>query len=228
MVRRLDLDGRDVTFRLIREDELATVAQLIVEIFDREVFSLDTLREKYVEYQELFVGAYDESELVGVVFGWPQGALVVQGLAVVEALRRKGIGTALLESFEEAAQRAGVERYVLGAQWEAIPFYLSYGLDSFANIQVTPHEFPWSKVSSLRSDYEIRGASVFGEKLPSRLMQRLDEAFGVESKYIRGDVESVSVQIKPEEISMEALEAMKRDFNAYDTQYGFYRTLNRQ
>jgi len=225
MVRRLSVDGRKVTISPIHEDGIATVAQLIVEIFDREVFSLGILLENHAKYRELFMGAYDGGEMVGFVFGWPQGALVVQGLAVVEAFRRKGIGTALLKSFEDAAQKAGFERYVLGAQWEAIPFYFSYGLDSFANIQITPDEFPWGAVSSLRSDYEIRGANVFGEAVPSQLMQRLNEEFGVEARYVKGDVESISIQIKPEEISQEALDAMKRDFNAYDSQYGFYKTL---
>jgi len=222
------LDRRKVTITPIHEDELATVSQLLVEIFDREVFSVDTLHENFTNYRDLFMGAYQGGELIGFVFGWPQGALVVQGLAVVESLRRKGIGTALLKSFEDEAQRVGFERYVLGAQWGAIPFYLSYGLDSFANIQVTPDEFPWGEVSSLRSDYEVRGASVFGEAVPSQLMQRLNEAFGVDARHIKGDMESISIQIKPDELSREALEAMKRDFNAYDTQYGFYKTLERK
>lgn len=222
---RYDAKGIEVTIRPIQEDELEILRRLFKKIIEKDIYSLDTLVENHTKYPSLFIGAFAEDEMVGFVFGWPEGTLVAHGLAVLERLRRRGIGMALLRSFENAALKAGFKRYALGARWEAIPFYLSFGLDCFANVQITPEKFPWDTVSSLRSDYEISGASVFGSAMLSQLISRLNRELGVEAQFIKGDVDSISIRIRPKEISKEALRVLKRDFNSYSTQYSFYRSM---
>ena len=83
--------------------------QLVFDIFARDPFSQDTLHKNHAKHRTLFIRAYDRGEMGGFVFGWPQGSLVVHGLAVKASLRRNGVGTALLKTFEAAALRAGVQ-----------------------------------------------------------------------------------------------------------------------
>jgi GNAT superfamily N-acetyltransferase len=111
-----------------------------------------------------------EKELVGTVFGWSDypeypDILVVKAAIVDEPYRRNGIGTRLLKDFEEAAEREGFRSIVLGAEWEAIPFYISYGLECFANIQITLDKIPWNTMSELKSKYNVAGTTVFGPSI---------------------------------------------------------------
>jgi N-acetylglutamate synthase-like GNAT family acetyltransferase len=218
-----------LVIRNLREDELKHVRQLLSQIFrENSLPSEDTILEKYQKYPSFFIGCFHEKELIGTVFGWPEpDILVVKALAVVKSHRRKRIGTKLLKSFEKAAMKEGFESIVLGARWEAVPFYLHYGLDCFANVQVTPEKFPWNDIPRLRSKYNIISAAIFGPS-SSSLISQLNQALKVKVNLVKSDSGSISIQIRPEKISKEGLKEMKREFNAFSTQFAFKKIIRRQ
>lgn len=213
--------------KTLKENELENIRQLLLQIFGENRFTMRTILEKYQKYPSLFIGCFDREGLVGAVFGWPDTKiLVVKAIAVVESHRRKGIGTALLRAFEKAAAAEGFESFVLGGQWEAVPFYLHYDLNCFANVQITPDSFPWNTIKELRLKYNVISAVVFGPSIPSNFISRLDQELKVKVTPVKSDFESISIQTSPQKISKEVLEVMKRDFNAYSTQFAFKKKLN--
>jgi GNAT superfamily N-acetyltransferase len=219
-------DGRKFILRTLRESELENARQLFVQIFREDRYLLNVLLEKRQKYQSLFVGCFNKDGLVGVVFGWPDPRLlVVKAIAVMEPCRRRGIGTALLKAFENAATEEGFENFVLGAKWEAVPFYVAFGLKCLANVQVKPDEIPWDDIQRLRAKYGITGAVVFGPPALSELVSRLYQELEVRVGTVDSGYESVSIQIQPKTISEEALEEMKKDFKAYATQFCFKKKL---
>ncbi|MDH5688929.1 MAG: GNAT family N-acetyltransferase [Candidatus Bathyarchaeota archaeon] len=228
MVRRfIAKDGREFTLRIVQEGELNRVRKLFTDIYrEGDSAQWGRMAEKRRLYPSLFVGCFDNRKLVGAVVGWPEPKiLAVHGIAVLEDYRRKGIGTALLESFDNAAEREGFDNFVLGAQWEAVPFYTSYGLSCFANAQIKPESIPWERIQTLRSKYKIIASIVFGPSPPSELVQRLARELKVSVGTVKSDFESVSIQISPTEISKEALKTLREDLNAYSTQFCFKKRL---
>jgi len=224
--RFMTKDGSEVILRTLREDELGNVKHLFMQIFKEEKYPLCTLVEMHQKYPSLLVGCFDKDQIVGTVFGWPDAnILVVKAIAVIESYRKKGIGTALLKAFENASLEEGFESFVLGAEWKAVPFYLTYGLDCFANVQITPDMFPWDTIQELRSKYSIIGAVIFGPLISRSLTSKLNQELKVKVKTVKSDFESISIQIKPKTISKEALEEMKKDFNAYSAQFAFKKKL---
>jgi GNAT superfamily N-acetyltransferase len=196
-----------LAIRNLCEDELKHVRQLLAQIFkENSLPSEDTMLEKYKKYPSLFIGCFHEKEPIGTVFGWPEpDILVVKALAVVKSHRRKGIGTKLLKYFEKAAIKERFESIVLGARWKAVPFYLHYGLDCFANVQVTPEKLPWSDIPRLRSKYNIISAAIFGPSISSSLISRLNHALKVKVSSVKSNSESISIQIRTEKIAKEGL-----------------------
>lgn len=213
--------------RTLRKNELAHARQLLAQIIvENRLPSLDEIREKYQRYPAFFIGCFHEKELVGTVFGWPEPhVLVVKAIAVAEPHRRKGIGTKLLKSLEKIAMGKGFESMVLGARWEAVPFYLNYGLDCFVNVQVTLDRFPWKDMPRLRSKYKIISAVIFGPSISSNLISRLNHALKVKITSAKSNFETISLQIMSDDISREVLEKMKKEFNAFSTQFAFKKRL---
>jgi len=230
--KRLTLkDGRKVILRTLIENELQSARQLIIQTYHEDKYPLSLVQEKYLRHPSLFIGCFNEKEIIGTVFGWPDypeypEILVVNAVIVVENYRRKGIGTRLLKDFEKAAVKEGFKSIVLGAEWEAVPFYISYGLDCFANIQITIDKIPWNTIPELGSKYDITGATIFGPSIPNNLISKLNRGLKIKAKSVAANFESISIQIVPKKISKEALEEMKRDFNAYSTQFAFRKKLS--
>ena len=140
-------NGRSVIIRPLKEDELDNTRQLCIKTFREDRYTMSVMQEKHQRHPSLFIGYFDEKELGGTVFGWPDypeypDILVVKAIIVNETYRRKGIGIRLLKEFEKTAKTEGFLSIVLGAEWEAVPFYISYGLECFANIQITLDEIP--------------------------------------------------------------------------------------
>ena len=215
-------DGREVVLKTVQKKELTDVNHILVEVFGEEKYHLDLLIEKYQRHPSLFISAINEGGIVGTVFGWPDPALlVVKAIAVLENYRRKGIGTALLGAFDENAMREGFDNFVLGAKWEAVPFYLSYGLQCFGNAQVKPDQIPWDRIGKLREKYEILSAVVFAHRSMDDLVSKLVQAFNAKVGSVESEHKSVSIQFKPANISEAALEETKKDFNAFATQFCF-------
>ena len=168
---------------------------------------------------------------MGTVFGWPDypeypDILVVKALIVDETHRRKGIGTELLKDLEKAAVSEGFRSLVLGADWEAVPFYISYGLECFTNIQVTLDKIPWNSMPELKAKYSVTGAAVFGPSISNSLLYKLNRELGIQTKSVAADFESLSIQAKTQTITKEALNRIKGDFNAYSVQFAFRKELS--
>jgi predicted GNAT family N-acyltransferase len=124
---------------------------------DREI--LKALREK-VFIREQFVSAdmeWDEFDslsrhLVASVDGIPigTGRLLPDGhigrMAVLREWRGQGAGSALLTGLMEIARTLGMQRVLLNAQVQALPFYLRHGFqaegDEFLDAGI-PHRRMW-------------------------------------------------------------------------------------
>jgi len=224
-------DGRHVIIRSLKEDELENTRQLCFQTFREDRYTMSVMQEKYQRHPSLFIGCFDEREFLGTIFGWPDypeypDIIVVKAIIVNETYRRKGIGTRLLKEFEKTAETEGFQSIVLGAEWEAAPFYIAYGLECFANIQMTLDNIPWNTMSELKSKHNVTGAAVFGPSIPISLVSRLNQEFGVQTKSVAADFESLSIQVKPQTITREMLTQIKRDFNAYSVQFAFRKELS--
>lgn len=223
-------DGRRLVLRRLREDELPDAHKLLVEIFgdERDIRQdlLEGMLTNYSKHSYLFYGCFDGNRIVGTVVGWPDPTVLgVRAIAVLEPYRRKGIGTALLKVFDRAARREGFDNFVLGARWEAIPFYLSYGLQCFGNVQIEPDRIPWDRLQELVTGYRILAGVVFSQSDQSDLVLRLVKSLRVRVGQVKKDFESVSIQIRPSEISEKALEQIKKDFNATSAQFCFKKRI---
>ena len=62
-----------------------------------------------------------------------QGAKA-ERVGVIEAAQRQGVGRALMEALEDAARLRGLERLVLSAQLEAVPFYQRLGYQAHGEV----------------------------------------------------------------------------------------------
>ena len=80
--------------------------------------------------EAVHVAAFDDSEhMVGVArlhFPDPQTGQM-RGVAVREEVQGQGIGKALMQYLEEAAQVRGANKIVLDSRRNAVPFYVSLG-----------------------------------------------------------------------------------------------------
>jgi ribosomal protein S18 acetylase RimI-like enzyme len=82
---------------------------------------------------ELFLVAVDGHQVIGAVLGGFDGRRgLVYHLAVAEAWRRQGIGTALMDELDERLRTRGCRRYYLLVTSDntgAVEFYRRRGLD---------------------------------------------------------------------------------------------------
>jgi len=85
---------------------------------------------------------------------------------------------------------------------------------------------PWNTISELKSKYNITGAAVFGPSIPISLVSSLSQELEVQTKSVAADFESLSIQVKLKTIKREALDKIKRDFNAYSVQFAFRKNLS--
>ncbi|WP_232688278.1 GNAT family N-acetyltransferase [Halobacterium zhouii] len=117
-VRRVPPADFDAVYRLLCE-----------RVGDRDEA---TVREWYDDHPELFVGAYDDGDLVGFAAGRERDDASVElaGIAVDDSHTRQGIGSRLLDAFEAAAVDLGYERVSLGSAGGYVDeFYLANGYE---------------------------------------------------------------------------------------------------
>ncbi len=80
------------------------------------------LIEKLKQYPQYFKGLYLDNELIGIIQGFPRDDyILISEIAVDQRFRNKGYASLLVKEFEKEVQ----EKIKVGAQDEAIPFYLS-------------------------------------------------------------------------------------------------------
>jgi len=87
--------------------------------------SYDFLLDKLNKNPELFLGLYLDSELIGVIQGFPRDDyLLLSEIAVDIRFRSRGFGSLLIQSFENTAKILGYKKIKLGAQDYATNLYL--------------------------------------------------------------------------------------------------------
>jgi len=118
-----------VEIRTVRESELDAFRRLHEVYVDRDE-SVETLRDRHRARPELFVAAYDDGELVGGCLGDPRSDETVElaGIAVERSHQCRGIGAALLSTFEDRAASLGFRRITLGSAGGYVDeFYVENG-----------------------------------------------------------------------------------------------------
>ncbi len=74
------------------------------------------------------------AEAVGTARLWQKGKTAkAQRVAVLDAMRKKGVGKELMLAIEKEARGRRYPELVLGAQLEAIPFYEALGYEVFGD-----------------------------------------------------------------------------------------------
>lgn len=120
-----------VTIRPVRPENLAAFADRYNEGLGRDR-TVETFRRWREEHPELLLAARADGEVVGVATGRPyaEGTVELDGIAVETARRRDGVGSRLLDEFEERAAAAGYERVSLGSAGGYVDeFYVANGYE---------------------------------------------------------------------------------------------------
>ncbi|WP_336036992.1 GNAT family N-acetyltransferase [Halobacterium yunchengense] len=112
-----------VELRRVTADEFDDVLELHHECIDDR--DRDVVREWYDEHPALFWGAWDGDDLVGFALGRHREAASVElvGIAVRDAYARAGVGSRLLEAFEDAAREYGFERASVGSAGGYVDYF---------------------------------------------------------------------------------------------------------
>lgn len=125
--------SRMVAVRTVPASDVETVCRLHNDLTG-DSLPVERLRAWHDETPGLLVGAYDEGDaVVGVCTGHAQTETEVHlaGLGVVPERRREGIGSALVERFEDEAAAAGFERVSLGSAGGYVDeFYAANGYEA--------------------------------------------------------------------------------------------------
>lgn len=105
-----------VSVESIERSEIEEVRRLHNQ-FTGQAVSVETMRSWFEDAPELFVGAYDDGEIVGVCVGRRHDAdhAELAGLGVVPSFRREGVGTRLVAAFEAAAVAVGIDSVSVGS-----------------------------------------------------------------------------------------------------------------
>lgn len=121
---------------------------------------LTEFRSQFQQTPSLFLGAYDEADLVGICLGWPTDPTTAElvGMGVAPDRRDRGIGSRLLERFETEAAALGITKVTLGsAGGDVDRFYMSQGYSpSSILVRVTSETLP--------SDFEDLGYDIAEER----------------------------------------------------------------
>lgn len=128
-----------IDIRPIHAEDYAAAHAFQCEYLDRE--SYEEFNYRVEDYPDLYLGAFADGELVGVIYGQPwqrtESTALLQGIAVTldetKQLARTGIGSRLIAAFEESVRRRGLRRIDLGAadDWKVERFYLKNGYSPY-------------------------------------------------------------------------------------------------
>lgn len=131
-----------IDVRAIRNDDFQRACALHNR-FTAQNMPGEEMRRWYADAPELFAGAFDADEIVGVVTGRRanQTHAHLLGLGVMPDYRRQGIGAELVAAFEKGAANIGVERVSVGSAGGYIDrFYAAQGYEPWTVLVRTPAE----------------------------------------------------------------------------------------
>lgn len=183
-----------VSIRAISESEI-TLAHRLHNRFTGQGRSLDTIESWYEATPELFVGAYDGDEPVGICTGRTVSGETAElaGLGVDSSVRREGVGSRLVETFEENAARLGFERITVASAGGYVDqFYADCGYaPEEILVRVSPGELP--------AEYRNLGFDVVNEATEGETkklyidVEELDPEYLAEVRDAFGDDEAIYI-----------------------------------
>lgn len=167
--------------------DLPQVRRLHNRFTDSSV-SRETVESWYEDAPQLFVGAYEDDELVGYCLGLRRSEERVElhGIGVQPAYRREGIGTRLVEAFESRVARSDADRISVGSAGGYVDrFYRGNGYrpDSIL-VRVDPDESPANRdrtgfdVVDERREGDVRKLYVDVEEVDPVYINEVRGAFG--------------------------------------------------
>lgn len=133
-----------VTIRLVKDDEVG-LARDLHNRFTAQDKSMETVHSWYEEVPSLFLFAVDGDAVIGVCTGRPQGdrEASLAGIGVERNRRGEGIGTRLVERFEENAKEVGIKRLsVASAGGRVDDFYIDNGFRAEKILVMNPERRP--------------------------------------------------------------------------------------
>lgn len=133
--------------RTFTRDELIKADEFQQKILNpenkRRYRTFGYIKKQFERSPELFVGAFEESQIIGIAFGYIKKKNVLLGeFAINPEFRNKGIGTKLLEFFEKRAKEAGKEKVITGALEKAEGFYFKNGYKPILFLQIKYWQVP--------------------------------------------------------------------------------------
>ncbi len=117
----------DIKIKDLVETELDAFWKIQSKHLDAIPF--DEIKKGYYDNSDLYICCYDTSEIRGIAYGSARGNLVIlEGVAVVDKMLRKGLGSRLLICFEDKARRKGFGIVSVGsAEGYVEKFYIKNG-----------------------------------------------------------------------------------------------------
>lgn len=133
-----------VDIRRVEADEVA-LARDLHNRFTGQEKSLATVRSWYEDVPGLFLFAVADGEVIGVCTGrpWNDREVSLAGIGVEPDRRGAGVGTRLLERFEESARELGIEQLsVASAGGRVDDFYIDNGFCAEKILVTNPEKDP--------------------------------------------------------------------------------------
>lgn len=125
----------NIIIDVIKEGDYKRVYEFQCEYLDQE--SYGEFHQRIQANPDLYLGAFIEGDLAGICYGDPserdKSCINLQGIAVsldeTKGYARKGIGSRLLKSFEEAVKQKGYKKIGVGSadDKKVESFYLKNG-----------------------------------------------------------------------------------------------------
>ena len=134
-------------FKTILQSQLSLADALSQKILNpegkRRYRTFAYVKKQYAREPSLFIGAYDGEKLIGITFGYIKKNTVLLGeMAIDKNHRGKGIGSKLLQQFEERVHSLGKTVIELGAQERAEEFYMKNNYEPILFVQIKHAEVP--------------------------------------------------------------------------------------
>ncbi len=101
-------------FRCIEEKDLKEFWKIANNYLNEREFN--KIKGKFERFKELYVGCYQNSELLGIAYGSKKGKeATLEGIAVIKEYWRRKLGSNLLKFFEDQARKLGCKRIGVGS-----------------------------------------------------------------------------------------------------------------
>ena len=184
--------------RLIEKDELPKILKFEKE-YTKNDESLKEISNRFTKYPNLFIGCYENNELIGEVSGFVRGNIVIlKSIAVKDERQKQGIGSKLIKFFERQAKKYCNIVSVASAEGYVESFYRKNGYKPrLIMIQIEKDDLPM--------DYKKRNYRFIDER---------DEG---NTKFL---------YIKYEKHGPKFKEKLKKEFNAFEVNLIFEKKVS--